>query len=109
ELRLALVLGLQAMLLDAKFGDSEVTDTRLGYDINSQPVVNLDGHTLPRSPKITVGYSIGQNISTRVGYFDWVVSAQTRSKYFMTPFNGDGKDTNGNINPVLSDVQPAYT
>ena len=64
---------------------------------------------MPRSPKITVGYSIGQNISTRVGYFDWVVSAQTRSKYFMTVFNGEGADTSGNINPVLSDVQPAYT
>jgi len=38
-----------------------------------------------------------------------VVSAQTRSKYFMTVFNGEGADTSGNINPVLSDVQPAYT
>ena len=106
KLPFGLVVGLQMMLLDAKFDDSEVTDTRLGYDIASQPVVNLDGHTLPRAPKITVAYSIGQNFNTRIGYFDWLVSAQTRSKYYMTIFNGEGKDTAGNINPVLSDVQP---
>ena len=109
KLPFGLIVGLQTMLLESKFDESEVTDTRLGYDINSQPVINLDGHTLPRSPKITVAYSIGQNFNTRIGYFDWLVSAQTRSKYYMTVFNGDGKDTAGNINPVLSDVQPAYT
>ena len=27
----------------------------------------------------------------------------------MTVFNGEGTDTAGNVNPVLSDVQPGYT
>jgi iron complex outermembrane receptor protein len=109
RLPFGLVAGLQAMFLDATFGDSYVTDTRLGYDISSEPVVNLKGHTLPRAPKISVAYSVGQNFNTVIGYFDWVVSAQTRSKYYMTVFNGNGTDTSGNVNPVLSDVQPAYT
>ena len=109
KLPFGLIAGLQAMFLHAVFDDSMVTDSRLGYDIASEPVINLKGHTLPRAPKITVAYSLGQNFSTSIGYFDWVVSAQTRSKYFMTVFNGEGADTSGNINPVLSDVQPAYT
>ena len=32
-----------------------------------------------------------------------MVSAQTRSQYYMTVFNGNGVDTAGNINPVLSE------
>jgi iron complex outermembrane receptor protein len=109
KLPFGLIAGLQAMFLYSRFDDSNVTDSRLGYDIASEPVVNLKGHTLPRSPAVTVAYSLGQNFGTSIGYFDWVVSAQTRSKYYMTVFNGEGKDTNGNVNPVLSDVQPAYT
>ena len=109
KLPFGLIAGLQAMFLYSRFDDSNVTDSRLGYDVMSEPVVNLKGHTLPRAPTITVAYSLGQNFGTSIGYFDWVVSAQTRSKYYMTVFNGEGADTNGNINPVLSDVQPAYT
>jgi iron complex outermembrane receptor protein len=109
KLPFGLVVGLQAMFLHSVFDSSEVTDTRQGFDIASEPVINLKGHTLPRSPKLTVAYSIGQNFGTHLGYFDWIVSAQTRSKYYMTVFNGEGKDAAGNINPNLSDVQPAYT
>jgi outer membrane receptor protein involved in Fe transport len=56
-----------------------------------------------------VNYGISQLITTTVGYFDWMLSAQTRSKHYFTHFNGEGYDTKGNINPHLSDVQPAYT
>jgi iron complex outermembrane receptor protein len=109
KLPFGFVVGLQGMLLNAEFDKGEITDSRLGYDIASEPIVNVEGHRLPRAPVISVAYSIGQNFTTGMGYFDWVVSAQTRSKYYMTVFNGDGRDTAGNINPVLSDVQPAYT
>jgi outer membrane receptor protein involved in Fe transport len=97
------------MLLDSVFDEGQITDSRLGFDIASEPIVNVKGHRLPRAPRISVAYSLGQNFNTRFGYFDWVVSAQTRSKYYMTVFNGEGRDTAGNLNPVLSDVQPAYT
>ena len=80
----------------------------LGY-ITYHPIVHVKGLVLPRSPKLTVNYSVGQNIQTDFGYFDWILSAQTRSKYFMTVFNGDGRDNMGNINPNLSDSQPLYT
>jgi outer membrane receptor protein involved in Fe transport len=39
-----------------------------------------------------------------------MVAAQTRSEYFMTPFNGDGHDPiTGAVNTRLTDMQPAYT
>ena len=109
KLPMGFVVGAQAMFLDARFDGGSVTDSRLGFDITSEPIVDLSGHQLPRAPHVTVNYSLGQNIPTAIGYFDWMVMAQTRSQYFMTVFNGNGKDTAGNINPVLSDVQPAYT
>jgi len=109
KLPFGFIIGLRGELLDSVFDEGQITDSRLGYDINSEPIVNVKGHRLPRSPRISVAYSIGQNFTTPHGYVDWVVSAQSRSKYYMTVFNGEGTDTAGNINPVLSDVQPAYT
>lgn len=109
KLPFGFVVGLQGMVLDAVFDEGKITDSRLGYDIMSEPIVDVKGHRLPRAPWLTVAYSLGQNFNTSIGYFDWVVSAQTRSKYYMTVFNGNGTDTAGNVNPVLSDVQPTYT
>jgi iron complex outermembrane receptor protein len=109
KLPFGFIVGLRGELLDSVFDSGIVRDSRLGYDIMSEPPVDLKGHRLPRAPRISVAYSLGQNFSTPHGYIDWVVSAQTRSKYYMTVFNGEGTDTSGNVNPVLSDVQPAYT
>jgi iron complex outermembrane receptor protein len=109
KLPFGFIVGLQAMYLYSRFAEGHIADSRLGYDVSSEPIVDLKGHTLPRSPTISLAYSVGQNFTTTIGYFDWVVSAQTRSKYYMTVFNGEGTDTAGNVNPVLSDVQPAYT
>jgi len=95
--------------LESVFDEGEITDSRQGYDPSSEPIVHVKGLRLPRSPKITVNYSVGQNVPTDFGYFDWLVSAQTRSMYFMTVFNGDGRDNMGNVNPNLSDSQPLYT
>ncbi len=109
KLPFGFIVGLRGEVLDSVFDEGHITDSRLGFDIMSEPVVDIKGHRLPRAPWLSVAYSLGQNFTTRYGYFDWVVSAQSRSKYYMTVFNGEGRDTAGNINPVLSDVQPAYT
>jgi iron complex outermembrane receptor protein len=105
---LGFIAGVQAMFLDARFDKGKVADSRLGFDISSEPIVDLNGLQLPRAPHATVNVSLGQNFGTKIGYWDWTVSAQARSQYYMTPFNGTGRDRQGNINPVLSDVQPAY-
>ncbi len=97
-----------AALLNAKFTEGKVLDDRQGFGLGA-PEVSITGNYLVRSPVLTINYGLSQTIETGVGYFDWIVSAQTKTKYYMTPFNGDGKDQNGNPAPLLSDVVPAHT
>jgi iron complex outermembrane receptor protein len=98
-----------ALILSAQYLNGRVTDSRLGYGADDSPVVDLAGKSLPRSPVLSINYSLSQNIETPVGYFDWVVSAQSKTKQYMTPFNGEGTDTSGKANPALSDVVQGYT
>jgi iron complex outermembrane receptor protein len=109
--RLPLGLGadLGGLLMDARFVNGQVADTRLGYDAGSQPIVNIDGNRLPRAPVLSLNYGLHQSIPTSVGKFDWSVSAQTRTAQYMTVFNGNGRDSAGNVNPNLSDRVPSYT
>lgn len=97
---------LAAAFLDARFLGADVTDTRISWDPTQQPKVNLKGNFLPRAPQLALSYGIEQTIATPVGYFDWSLSGQTKSKMYMTQFNGDGTDSKGAVNPLLSDVVP---
>jgi iron complex outermembrane receptor protein len=98
-----------AALLHAKFTEGEVLDTRQGFGLDDSPRVSIVDNYLVRSPVLTINYGLSQTIETGIGYFDWLVSAQTKTKQYMTPFNGEGTDQNGNPAPILSDVVPAYT
>jgi outer membrane receptor protein involved in Fe transport len=97
---------LAAAFLDARFLGADVNDTRISWTASEQPKVNLKGNFLPRAPQLALSYGIEQSIPTPVGYFDWSLSGQTKSKMYMTQFNGDGKDSTGAVNPLLSDVVP---
>jgi iron complex outermembrane receptor protein len=103
------------LFMDAKFDDGTepVFDNRVSFGPGSTLApsdrVKIAGNNLPRSPHVTVNYSLSQNIRTDLGWFDWIVGAQTRSSYFMTVFNGQGVDTQGNPAPQLNDVVPTYT
>ena len=99
----------QAMLLNARFTEGVVNDSRVNWDPSQQPKVNLDGNFLPRAPVVSLNYGISQLITTGYGYFDWTLNAQTKSKQYYTHFNGEGVSTTGVVDPNLSDVQPAYT
>jgi len=98
-----------ATALDARVTRGKVADTRVGYGAGDQPVVDLADHILPRAPLLSLNYAVGQTIRTQVGDFDWTVAAQTRTKQYMTAFNGEGVDSMGKTNPNLSDVVPSYT
>lgn len=102
-------LRLSGLLMDARFTDGVIADTRLGFDASTQPPVSLKDKFLPRAPVLSVNYGIGQNIQTSIGYFDWVINFQTKSKYYMTPFNGEGIDSTGAVNPNTSDVVKGFT
>ena len=102
-------LALAATLLNARFTEGIVNDPRVSYDPAQQTPVDLNGNFLPRAPVLSVNYGVSQIITTRFGYFDWTLNAQSKTKQYFTPFNGEGRDTQGNVNPNLSDVQPGYT
>ncbi len=98
-----------AMLLDARFVGAEVVDTRVSSNASEQPKTNLEGKFLPRAPQLALSYGISQNIPTVIGYFDWSLSGQTKSKMYMTQFNGEGYDLEGYANPMFNDVVPWTT
>lgn len=100
---------LAAVLLDARFLGARVADTRVSWNPAELENVDIKGHYLPRAPRLTLAYGIAQTIPTSVGFFDWSFSGQTKTKRYMTHFNGEGYDSHGNVNPIFSDVVPATT
>ena len=111
RLPLGFVAGVSGLLMDAKFDEGELFDNRVAFGPTNSPsdTVNIKGNRLPRAPRVTLNYSLAETFQTSIGWFDWIVTAQTRSEHFMTVFNGRGVDPQGNVNPVLSDVVPTYT
>jgi len=97
---------LSVSFLDARFLGAWVADTRAGWGANDQPIVNLEGNFLPRAPRLALSYGLSQSIPTSVGYFRWSASGQTKSKMYMTQFNGEGTRPDGTPDPVFSDVVP---
>lgn len=91
-----------ALLLDARFGNAEISETRVGFGSDVIYDVNLEGNFLPRAPRFTVNYSLSQIVFTDAGSFDWIVSAQTKGEHFMTVYNGDGTSAS-----LLDPVDPA--
>ncbi len=110
QLPFGLTVKADALLLDAKFnGDSRVRDPRLSWSTDESQKVSIDGKWLPKASRLTLNYSLGQTIKTPIGYFDWIASAQTRTKYYLTVFNGEGTDTKGVPNANLHDAVDTYT
>jgi iron complex outermembrane recepter protein len=108
---LGLTARVDALILDSRFlGDTKVRDGRLSYNLDpATQMVSLDGKWLPKSSRLTLNYSLSQTLKTPVGYFDWIASAQTRTKYYLTVFNGEGYDMAGNQNAGLQDSVDTYT
>jgi iron complex outermembrane receptor protein len=70
-------------------------------------VVNLEGNELPRTPHVTLSLRVGQELTLGNGTFDWNVSGQYRSSYFMTAFNGEaGSDATRAVRVVDEDGNP---
>jgi iron complex outermembrane receptor protein len=93
----ALPVGLQvdlhALIMDARFKDGTIVqDGRIGYGLpnGGEYLVDIGGKWLPRASPITLNYALSQNIFTESGSFNWIVDGQTRTKHYMTVFNGEG-------------------
>jgi iron complex outermembrane recepter protein len=91
QLPYSLTAAVNVLLLDARFDDGTlVNDSRLSFGINNY-LVDIGGNQLPRASPLTANYGLSQRFETPVGRFEWVATAQTRLKHFMTVFNGAGK------------------
>lgn len=89
-----LQLDLHLLLEDARFRDgTTVQDGRIGYNLpnGGRYRVDIGGKWLPRVSAVTLNYALSQLLFTPAGSFNWVVDAQTRSKSYMTVFNGEGR------------------
>jgi iron complex outermembrane receptor protein len=111
QLPLGFVLAATGTFLEAKFDEGSLFDNRVAFGPTSSLTdhVDISGNDLPRAPRLAVNYSLAQTIRTSIGWFDWIASAQSRTRQFMTVFNGNGVDPQGNVNPNLSDEVPGYT
>lgn len=96
-------------LLDARYSNAVVIDTRVGPGASEQPQAQLGGNHLPRAPRLTLAYGLSQTWTTELGDLDWSISGQTKSTMYMTPYNGEGLDADGRQNPTLTDVVPWTT
>jgi iron complex outermembrane receptor protein len=126
-----LPLGLEAeahlLVMDAKFPDNTIArDTRISDTASENYEVDLGGKWLPRVSAATLNFTLSQLIFSSVGSFDWVIQGQTKTKSYMSVYNGDGHllpAANGEmpmsatvtilrqtgLEQRLTDVVPAYT
>ncbi len=79
------------LLMHAKFPDNTIArDTRISTTAANNYNVDLGGNWLPRVSAYTINYTLSQLLVTALGNFDWVISAQTRGKHYMSVYNGEG-------------------
>ncbi len=80
--------------LDSEFKDSVVVDTRQG-----SAEVDISGNELPNTSKVNLNLAVSQDVDLDWGMvesFDWSLSMNYRSKFFLSPYNDKGYDVDGN-------------
>lgn len=89
--------------LDSEFKDSDIVD----YRQQGGAVVNIDGNQLPNTSKYNLTLTLQQNATVNwgpVSEIDWSLSMTYRSKYYLSPFNDKGFDSDGNQIPLADMV-----
>lgn len=90
--------------LDSEFkSGSVVVDTRRPgwlYGVDDPYEVDLAGNQLPNTSKWNVMLALSQNVDVGFGSLDWTVSTAYRSKFYLSPYNSRGYDTDNNPAPL---------
>ncbi|SFC72997.1 iron complex outermembrane recepter protein [Microbulbifer thermotolerans] len=86
-----LTLDMTALWLNAEIKEGVMADTRQGWGTDL-PIVDLSGNTLPLAPDFTFNLALSQQIESDLGTFDWTLSAQYRSDYYLTIWNNTDYD-----------------
>jgi iron complex outermembrane receptor protein len=81
--------------------DSEFSKGTYVVDTRQPPVVvDLGGNQLPNTSKWNVLLSLSQVLPLDFGSLDWTVSTTYRSKFYLSPYNSKGYDSDGNEIPL---------
>ncbi|MFL0799680.1 MAG: TonB-dependent receptor [Agarilytica sp.] len=81
--------------LNSKFKESVVIDTRQAGQVE----VDITDNMLPNTSKVNLNLALSQDIQLDWGVFDsadWSLSMNYRSKFYLSPFNNKGYDSDGN-------------
>lgn len=89
-------LDITLLLLDAEIQSARTADIRQSFNPADIPEVDLSGNTLPLASDTTLNMTLSQVIDTSFGEFDWMLSAQYRSEYFLSIYNQRAFDGSGN-------------
>ncbi|GAA6151526.1 TonB-dependent receptor [Pseudoteredinibacter isoporae] len=104
-----LVIDANVLFLETEIKDGSLADTRQAWGPDV-PTVDLSGNRLPVAPEVTINLALSQVLDTSWGSFDWIVSAQYRSDYFLSIWNNkdydlvDGQSVLGNDPQYTDDV-----
>ncbi len=93
-------LGMNLAYLDAEYDDGAVViDTRQGGAVE----VDISGNQMRNTSKWNFNVVLNQSLALDWGYlssFDWTLSGNYRSEFYLSPFNSQGFDSNGNEIPL---------
>ena len=79
--------------------DSVILDTRQ----SGQAEVDVSGNRLPNTSEINLNFALSHSVDFDTGWlnsFDWTLSANYRSDFYLSVFNSQGFDENGNRIPL---------
>ncbi|TQV69907.1 TonB-dependent receptor [Exilibacterium tricleocarpae] len=91
-------LGGSLLLLDAEFESASITDFRQGFGAN--PNVDLSGNKVPLTSERNLNLFVRGEFPLPSGQVDFTLSSTTRSEYFLSAFNSQGFDADGNPVPL---------
>lgn len=98
-----LTVGGTFLYLDARYVSALINDGRQSYANSTPPNVDVSGNRLPNSSKVTITGRIGQTLPLSFGSFDWTLAVNYRSQFYLSPFNAQGFDRNGNRIPLINE------
>jgi iron complex outermembrane recepter protein len=78
-----------ALFMNAEFDNFQTFDTRVDFDPNNLPRIDLSGNQLPKAPDYTVRLALSQGLPmANQGLVRWSVSTYTRDDHYLNIFNG---------------------
>ncbi|AQQ66827.1 hypothetical protein Mag101_03605 [Microbulbifer agarilyticus] len=95
-------IGGNLLFLDAELTKAEISDYRQGWGAN--PNVDISGNKMPFSSDVNLNMFVSGVFPVQNGQYDFTLSSSSRSDYYLSAFNSQGFDSEGN--PTSLDMTP---